>query len=87
MKDLKGLKCVGKISNLQEKLCLYLLQIGGDPLLLNYNGISAIYVAMHYKNNYQIVSKMISISESNYDELNQTYIFPQYGPLSLIDIY
>eukprot|EP01083_Nonionella_stella_P046649 124876_1 len=86
-KDINGLKCVGRMDGVMEKLCLYLLTLGADPLLLNSDGVSAIYIAMHYKNNYKVVSAMISkCVMSNYEELNQTYIFAAHGTMSLLDI-
>ena len=85
--DLNGLQSVGRMDSTMEKTCLFLLKLGADPLWLNQDGVSPIYIAMHYTNSYAVISVMIRGSViADPSELNQTYVFAKHGTLSLLDI-
>jgi len=85
--DLSGLRSVGRMDSATEKTCLFLLKLGADPLWLNQDGVSPIFVAMHYSNSFGVLSVMIRASViADPSELNQTYVFAKHGTLSLLDI-
>jgi len=87
VQQLNGLRAVGTMDSFSERLCLHLLRLGADALHLNSDGMSAIYIAMHYQQSYSVVATMIDATALEfYDELNQTYVFAEHGTMSLMDI-
>ena len=84
VKDLQGIKYVGKITPNMYKVIEYLVSSGADINTLNIDGLSPIYIVMHYKNNYKTIKMMLKHSD-DIPELNQTYHFDDIK-ISLLDI-
>jgi len=95
LRSLDGLRAVGHIDAAMEAMCLQLLRLGADPLWLNEDGVSAIYIAMHYADSLRVIAAMIEHAQrggdaecdtDTFEDLNQTYIFAHCGTLSLLDV-